>query len=188
MPTSFSTLAALRELIATQELPALGPQSRSGVLSVAKLNQALDALFKAGALSADAPPLIRSAILLWHDHLDASHELSQGIETPSGSFLHGIMHRREPDYWNSKYWFRRIGRHPCLPTIAQRVAVLAGDDVGTDSQLVRGGVWDPLAFVDLCEQVASLPAADPRHSRAREIQRVEIDSLLEYFCAPNFSE
>ncbi len=186
MPTSFSTLAALRELITTQELPALGPQTRSGVLSVAQLNQALDALFTTGRLSTDAPPLIRSALLLWHDHLDASHELSQGIETPSGSFLHGIMHRREPDYWNSKYWFRRIGSHHCLATIAKRVASLPGDDAGSGAQLIRGGIWDPLVFVDLCEQVASLPATNPRHLRAREIQRAEIDSLLEYFCAPDF--
>ena len=37
---------------------------------------------------------------LWllHDFLDESHSLSQEITTDTGSYWHGIMHRREPDY------------------------------------------------------------------------------------------
>jgi hypothetical protein len=53
---------------------------------------------------------------LWlrFDYLDESHKLSQGIETPTGSFWHAIMHRREGDFSNSKYWWRRVGKHPAL--------------------------------------------------------------------------
>ena len=49
---------------------------------------------------------------LWlaHNYLDESHRISQEIENPTGSFWHAIMHRREGDYSNSKYWFRRVGR------------------------------------------------------------------------------
>ncbi len=53
-----------------------------------------------------------SGLWLLHDFLDESHTISQSITTPTGSYWHGIMHRREPDYANAKYWFRRVGEHP----------------------------------------------------------------------------
>ena len=58
---------------------------------------------------------------LWlrFDFLDESHAISQEIKTPTGGFWHGIMHRREPDYDNAKYWFHRVGEHAvsrrCVP-------------------------------------------------------------------------
>src|SRR5688572_12812848 len=43
-----------------------------------------------------------SAVWLLHNELDESHSLSQQIDTPSGSFWHGIMHRREGDFSRSE--------------------------------------------------------------------------------------
>ena len=36
------------------------------------------------------------------DFLDESHSISQENHNPTGSFWHGILHRREPDYENAK--------------------------------------------------------------------------------------
>lgn len=57
-------------------------------------------------------PELATALWLYVDDLDRSHTLSQSIETPAGSYWHGIMHRREGDYSNSHYWMRMAASHP----------------------------------------------------------------------------
>lgn len=58
------------------------------------------------------PLALQAGIWLYVDDLNRSHEISQNLETQSGSLWHAIMHRREGDFWNSKYWFRRAKGHP----------------------------------------------------------------------------
>lgn len=62
------------------------------------------------------PPLC-AGLWLYIDELDRSHRISQGIEDATGSFWHGIMHRREGDFGNSRYWFHRVGKHPAMKLI-----------------------------------------------------------------------
>src|SRR4029079_1638108 len=61
-----------------------------------------------------------SGIWLLYDCLEESHTISQGIDTPSGSFWHAIMHRREGDFSNAKYWFQDVGRHPVFAKLGER--------------------------------------------------------------------
>jgi hypothetical protein len=96
-----------------------------------------------------------SAAWLLHDYLDESHKISQEIETPMGSFWHGIMHRREGDFSNAKYWFRRVGQHPVLEALGQRAGEMAaarGEEQAA-KKLITSGIWDAFAFVDQCEFV-----------------------------------
>ncbi|MBX7258053.1 MAG: hypothetical protein K1Y02_16955 [Candidatus Hydrogenedentes bacterium] len=60
-------------------------------------------------------PALRAALWLYIDELDRSHSISQGIEDTTGSYWHGIMHRREGDFGNAHYWFNRVGMHPAMP-------------------------------------------------------------------------
>src|SRR5262245_21358275 len=67
---------------------------------------------KLAAVERDLSPACRAGLWLAFDFLDESHSISQELNTVEGSYWHALMHRRELDYWNSKYWFRRVGEHP----------------------------------------------------------------------------
>ncbi|MEK7780001.1 MAG: hypothetical protein AAB370_00700 [Verrucomicrobiota bacterium] len=177
---SGQVIAEIKELLVTDEPAGLGPKSRAGVLSESVLNAKLNSLFSEARLSPPQQELIRSVLLLWHDHLAASHNISQSIENADGSFVHAIMHRREPDYWNAKYWWRRVGAHPAFPEIARRVGELLKQSGAGElaTKLLPGGKWDACAFVDACEVAAD---ASEREALLREIQRIECEVLLECF-------
>lgn len=149
-----------------------------------RLEQELDSIFRDAEMSDASRNLIRALLLLWHDHLDPAHQIAQAIETPDGSFLHAMMHRREPDYWNSKYWWRRAGGHPCLVELGRRAGRFLGEH-GEDDLIVRlvrkDGQWDACAFVDACEAAADAARNPKRHALLRELQRIETEVLLDHF-------
>jgi hypothetical protein len=181
---SSEVVSQFRELIATREMPALGPQKRPGIFSAGDLEAKLGAFFKTARVAPGAQLLLRSAALLWHDHLDASHTISQSIETRDGSWLHGIMHRREPDYGNAKYWFRRVGQHEAFPKLAERVAALLHNDGGElTERLIENGEWMPFEFVDACEQAEQGNDA-ALNATLRQIQAAEFDVLVEHILTP----
>ena len=177
---SESDIAQFKQLLVTPDLPSLGPEVRLGVIAEPELSQKLDGLFLRSGITPTSKQLIRSLLLLLHDHLDASHNISQSIENADGSFVHAIMHRREPDYWNAKYWWRRVGAHPAFPEIARRVGELLKQNGAGElaTKLLPGGKWDACAFVDLCEAAAG---SGQHVDLLREIQRIETEVLLESF-------
>ncbi len=66
-----------------------------------------------------SPACVAGLWLLAGD-LDRSHTISQGIDSSDGSYWHGIMHRREGDYFNAKYWMRRTSGHPVTQELQRR--------------------------------------------------------------------
>jgi hypothetical protein len=114
----------------------------------------------------DARALL-AGLWLWHDWLDESHQISQSLATPTGSFWHAIMHRREGDFSNSKYWYARCRHHAVLDEIAQRARSAGMEWTGPD------------AFVDLVEAVHR-SLEDPLHPAAVRLQRLEWRALFEY--------
>jgi hypothetical protein len=107
-----------------------------------------------------------AGVWLAHDFLDESHAISQNIDTPEGAFWHGIMHRREGDFANAKYWFRRVGDHEVYGEIS---AAMSAD---------RTFTFDPYSFVDLCQRV--LRSSGDSVDHCRRVQQLEWELLFDF--------
>jgi len=138
-----------------------------------------------GNSSVDATAL-HAGIWQVHDFLDESHDLAQSIQgqgtDSSGDYWHAIMHRREPDYVNAKYWFRRVRRHPVFDELAVTAGLILDQAESTASASWKSklGVdtgWDPIAFTTLCESAAKGRAPELVQT-ARQIQWAEMLLLL----------
>ncbi len=102
-----------------------------------------------------------AGLWLMYDHLDQSHSISQSIDTPTGSYWHAILHRREGDFDNAKYWFRRVGKHPVFAPLADSARELAREHNAGASDFDRAAAWlekasewEPFRFVNLCAAAA----------------------------------
>ena len=142
--------ATVQELLEAMPLAPLGPGS-----PLEAMREKLRGL--------DAPATVRAGLWLAFGFLDESHALSQEIDTPEGSWWHAIMHRREGDFSNAKYWYRRVGEHPAFAALG----------------------WQPtdaLAFVDRCERASREGGAEEQ--AARQAQQAEWQALLDWCREP----
>jgi hypothetical protein len=115
--------------------------------------------------------LFRGGLLYAADALDECHRIFQEDHSDLGSYWHGMMHRREGDFDNARYWFRRAGELPiaaALHTEAARVSPL----------MARQTTWDAYLLTGECEQAAH--GAEEGRAECLALLRVEFDGLLDY--------
>ncbi|GAA5509783.1 hypothetical protein [Novipirellula caenicola] len=164
----------LIEAIQNAPLPDLGDGSRSGGDGVAALQTLLRSGDITGSLNTSSPlaaQLCTSGLWLLAGDLDRSHRISQDIDEKEGSFWHGIMHRREGDFSNAKYWFRRVGKHPVITQLAE----IGGNPFRTAEE-----------FVDECAEATRESAAGgvtPRYAQCQDVQWKEWQLLMAHCAA-----
>lgn len=172
-------MPSILTLLETPEPPHMTVKARAGVLSIPELEERLKPILTP-EMPRQSRELSKAAVLLWHDHFEAAHEIVQDIENADGSLLHGILHRREPDFMNARYWFRRVGSHPSFECVVGKIKVAlmtARVDV-IAKQIAPNDKWHPLGFVDFLEDChhREEPAYD---TFLRNIQSAEIRCFLE---------
>jgi hypothetical protein len=124
---------------------------------------------------------VLAGLWLWLDALDECHRIVQSGQSGTPAFWHAIMHRREGDFWNSKYWYARCRSHPVINELGPAAKELLGpDDSPALAHVLRGSAWDADGFVDLVEQVHERPADDPLRQAAVRLQRLEWQRLFDH--------
>lgn len=186
---------AYERLVVAGAAPALARELLDGVTP--------DQLLTAPIQDSVAAQAMRAGLWLWHDALDQCHAIVQkspqdliakralnvlsaenkghdAEATSTLAFWHAIMHRREGDFSNSKYWYARCANHPAMPPLAVQAAGVV-NAMPADKSLLRIVMsgWSPNAFVDLVEAVHDQPS-DPRHALAVTLQRLEWQTLFDH--------
>jgi len=106
-----------------------------------------------------------AGLWLLHGFLDESHEISQSLKTSEGSFWHGVMHRIERDFWNSKYWYRQVGSHQVIDAMAARDssypeglvdACELACEAGGDANVAEDVIAEWICLFEFCYENAQL--------------------------------
>jgi hypothetical protein len=170
----FGSFTEMWQLFEIPGLAELGPVKRASALSISDIERTCKSFAKN-----QTTDLLRASALLWNDHLDEAHQIVQDLGNADASLLHAIMHRREPDFGNANYWFRKVGEHGCYPALASKAAaVLANLPELREFALISTGHWNPFEFVDACEAVSHKRLSVASVAALRTIQEAEIRSLI----------
>ncbi len=112
------------------------------------------------------------ALLLWaHGDLTGAHRLAQDASGDLAAYLHGMIHRREQDFENARYWFGRAGVLPFFAEV-QRQGAAVSEDVAKQLN------WDPYLFTTLCER--SKHGARTPMRMLVDLQKIEFRTMLDY--------
>lgn len=119
-------------------------------------------------------------MLLWNDHFELAHNLAQEMHHPTGSLMHGILHRREGDFWNAKYWLSRVGVHPADRRILEKIQQI--EELGTlRSRIIPKGntlEWNHCRFVDVCSGVLAGGSPEQEKAILKLVQGAELKALM----------
>lgn len=127
-----------------------------------------------------AAALCEAGLLVHYNQIDAAHAIVAERSDPSGCLWHAIIHRREGDYPNARYWVQRAGNHPVYSYIAQGAGAILAQMEGLNTTQLSAQInnWDATLFVKLCER-----ALDERGALEQfclQVQDLEWQVLFHY--------
>lgn len=129
---------------------------------------------------------LKSALYIYFDGFDEAHHLVDKVEGPIENWLHAIVHRREPDASNSKYWYQRVqAPEEVFHSIASQVVGFSLSDSILELEILGGKMaraktWLPEVFVDICERFREKDPGSEAYRGLAHIQEIEWRGLLEF--------
>lgn len=140
-----SNLAAVSEiLVQRQPLPPLSPKQ----VWREDLRPRIDALA--------VDELVKGILHLLNDDLMSAHRVAMSMEDENAKYLHALVHRREGDFSNARYWLKTLREQPVWSELKNQQPD-----------------WCPLKFLAWCESCAEGHAAKPC-ARLEEMQAKEM--------------
>ena len=115
--------------------------------------------------------LIRGGLFYAADAIHDAHQIFQDASGDLGSYWHGMMHRREGDFDNARYWFRRAGTLPVFGALHHTASAHS-------PVMARQLNWDPYLFTGECEQARFGETESLKELAA--LQRAEFEELFDY--------
>jgi hypothetical protein len=115
--------------------------------------------------------LVRGGLLYALDAIQEAHAIFQDAKGDLGSYWHGMIHRREGDFDNARYWFRRSG---ILPVFSELHSAASQ----SSALMARQSNWDPYVFTGECEQ-ARFGETEGLNGLVA-LQRVEFEVVFDY--------
>ena len=115
--------------------------------------------------------LVRGGLFYALDALPEAHAIFQEASGDDGAYWHGMLHRREGDFDNARYWFRRAGVLPFFAEMHRAAVAHSGT-------MARQPNWDPYLFTGQCEQTRF--GDGDLASEMAALQRIEFHAIFDY--------
>lgn len=137
------------------------------------IGEADDATLLGGKKVKDAKivDLIRGGVLYAVDAIHEAHNFFQEVPGDLGSYWHGMMHRREGDFDNARYWYRRAGKLPFFSSLHSASCTHS-------PTMARQENWDAYLLTGLCEQ-AKFGAVELT-GECVHLQQIEFEGTFDY--------
>ena len=161
-------------------LKNLHPREASNIPKVLKIRAADDAVLSDGLPVTNAAifPLVRGALLYACDAIDESHGIIQKVDGDESAYWHGMLHRREGDFENARYWFRRAGTLPVFGELHHATSAVS-------ATVARQSNWDPYLFTGLCEQ--NKFGETETTGELVKLQQIEFRTVFDYTWRKSFA-
>lgn len=170
-----------------KSVPAIDSKLRDGRPEVEAIKARLHEIWREGVLPKWSEKHVNCLTLLWFDYLELAHQIADEEKSTEFYYFHAMIHRRERDFFNARFWFRQTDRrHVVFAEIAREVRkylTQKGDQQLLEC-LIRDEEWVPLEFLEEILKGFKMDPTSEFVQKLRDIQTIEFACWFKYLSTP----